>query len=113
MRSRVNLPAMCVRALSESMDIRTMTSVIREIIPNYDIHERTGFPPSIAIPSQDVARQIVNDVAKENRLLQLIASLIDLHELGLMGRRYPIPHIRLIVQEVLENGYLFDQEYRM
>lgn len=113
MRSRVNLPAMCARALSESMDIRTMTAVVREIIPNYDIHERTGFPPSIAIPSQDVARQIVSDVIQESRLLQLISSLIDMHELGRMGRRYPIPNIRAIVQEVLENGYLFDQENRM
>lgn len=113
MRSRVNLPALCARALSESMDVPTMSSVVREIIPNYDIHERTGFPPSMAIPGQDVARQIVSDVVKETRLLQLIGSLIDIHELGLMGRRYPIPHIRTIVQEVMENGYLFDQEHRM
>ncbi len=113
MRSRVNLPALCVRALSEAMDTRTMTSMVRDIIPNYDIHDRTGFPPSIAIPNRDVARQIVNDVVKENRLLQLIGSLIDIHELGLMGRRYPIPQIRTIVQEVMENGYLFDQEHRM
>lgn len=113
MRSRVNLPALCARALSESMDLRTMTSVVRDIIPNYDIHERTGFPSSIAIPSRDVARQIVNDVMQERRLLQLIGSLIDIHELGVMGRRNPIPHIQLIVQEVMENGYLFDQKNRM
>jgi class 3 adenylate cyclase len=90
-----------------------MTSVVRDIIPNYDIHERTGFPSSIAIPSRDVARQIVNDVMQERRLLQLIGSLIDIHELGVMGRRNPIPHIQLIVQEVMENGYLFDQKNRM
>lgn len=113
MRGRINLPALCVRALAESMDIRTMTTVVREIIPNYDIYERSGFPPSIAIPNQDVARQIVSDVIHENRFLQLIGNLIDVHELGLMGRRYPIPYIRTIVQEVIENGYLFDQENRM
>lgn len=113
MRSRVNLPAMCARALSESMDTGTMTAVVRDIIPNYDIHERTGFPPSIAIPGQDVARQIVSDVLRENRLLQLISSLIDVHELGRMGRRYPIQNLRTIVQEVLEKGFLYDQESRM
>lgn len=113
MRSRVNLPALCARALFESMDIRTMTAVVRDIIPSYDVHERTGFPPSIAIPSQEVARQIVTDVVQENRLLDLIGSLIDIHEGGIMGRQYPIPHIRTIVQEVIEKGYLFDQENRM
>jgi len=90
-----------------------MTAVVREIIPSYDIHERTGFPPSLAIPGVEVARQIVTDVIQENRLLQLIGSLIDIHEVGIMGRPYPIPHIRTIVQGVIEKGYLFDQENRM
>ena len=113
MRSRVNLPEICVRALSESMDIRTMTAVVQEIIPNYDIYERTGFPSSMAIPNRDVARQIVSDLIHENLFLQFVSTLIDVHDAGLMGRRYPIPYIRTIVQEVIEKGYLFDQESRM
>ena len=54
-------------ALSESMDLTTMTKLAREFISDYDLYERTGFPESFSIPRQDAAKQIVRDI-KSNKL---------------------------------------------
>lgn len=108
MRVSTPLRNYCVRALSESMDIRTMLHMIREIFPSYDIHQRTGFPESIAIPSLDVATQIVSDVIELDKFLNFVSLLIHVQDNGLMGRRYDISYIREIIKSTYDMGFIFD-----
>jgi class 3 adenylate cyclase len=103
----------CIRALSESMDIRTMTHLIRNIFQSYDIHERTGFPKSIAIPNIDVARQIVTDVIKSQKFLHFVRLLIGAQDDGIMGRRYKISFLREIIKATYDLGYIFDSSNMM
>ena len=72
-----SLKKFCVKALSESMDSRTMNHLIRNLIPDYDIYKRTGYPSSIAIPSLDIAQQIVSDVVQSGKFLSFVQALVD------------------------------------
>lgn len=112
-RGRVNLPAMCERALVEAMDPHTMTKIANELIQNYDIYERTGFPQSMSIPGRDVAHRIVEDVVRAGKLLELIAALVEVQENGMRGRAYTIPNLRMIIQEVSEKGFVYDPENKI
>ena len=103
----------CVRSLSESMDVRTMTHMIRELFPGYDIYARTGFPESIAIPNLDVAKQIIDDVIAADLFPTFTAMLIQAQEEGLMGRKYNISYLRDIVKGTFEQGFIFDQVNRL
>lgn len=86
-----------------------MTHMIRDIFPNYDIHRRTGFPESLSIPNQDVAAQIVRDVADAGRFPDFVSLLIRVQEEGYMGRKYPVAYLRQVVQGTYDLGFLYDQ----
>jgi hypothetical protein len=104
---------LCIRALTESMDIRTMNHLITNLIPNYDIYKQTGFPESIAIPNIDVARQITDDVIKTGRFLPFVRALVDAQDTGIMGRKYSISFLREILKGTYELGFVFDNANRM
>ena len=101
------------RALAESMDIRTMTHLVRRMIPNYDIYERTGFPSNIAVPNKNAAQQIVSDLKQSELLLPFINLLIEIGDTGFMGRRYKVPHLREIVAEISKAGFVYDSQFKM
>jgi class 3 adenylate cyclase len=101
------------RALAESMDVRTMTHLVRRLIPNYDIHERTGFPPTIPIPNKNAAHQIVMDVKGKELLLPFINLLISIGDTGFIGRKYRVSHLREIITEICKTGFLYDREFGM
>ncbi len=102
----------CIRALTESMEPRVMTHMIREIFPGYDIHARTGFPESLSIPNKEVAGQIVVDVIDAERFPTFVALLIRAHEEGFMGRKYPISYLREIIKGTFELGFIYDSVNR-
>lgn len=87
--------------------------MIKDILPDYDIHARTGFPESLAVPNVEVARQIVQDVIEANRFLSFVALLIKAQEEGLMGRKYTIAYIRDIVRGTYELGFVYDKVNRL
>jgi len=101
------------RALAESMDIRTMTHLVRKMLPNYDIYKRTGFPSNIAIPNKNAAQQIVSDLKQSALLLPFINLLIEIGDTGFMGRRYKVPHLREIVAEISKAGFVYDSEFKL
>ncbi len=102
------LQSTCVRALSESMETRTMVHIIKDILPDYDIHKRTGISESLAIPNVQVAKQIVKDVVEANRFLSFVSLLIRVQEEGHMGRKYNIAYLREIVKGTYELGFIYD-----
>lgn len=110
MRSLSSLATLCVKALAESVDSRTMVHVARDLMPEYDVHASTGYPESMVIPTREIAERIVADIMEEDRLLDLIGALIALQEVGRMGHTFSIPKLRPIVQELFDQGFIYDSE---
>jgi len=111
MRLKARLRTLAIRALAESMDVKTMVHLARRMFgASYDLHDRTGFPTSVAIPNRTAASQIVSDVADENLFLDFVARLMSLERLGMAGRKYKIPRLNSIVAEILDTGYHYDSE---
>ncbi len=90
-----------------------MNHLIKEIIADYDIYKRTGYPESMAIPNIDVARQITNDVIQSGRFLSFVRALVDAQDKGIMGRQYPISFLREILKGTYELGFVFDNANKM
>jgi len=66
MRSPSSLATLCVQALAESVDPRTMVHVAKDLMPNYDVHASTGYPESMVIPTREIAERIVADIMAED-----------------------------------------------
>ena len=109
MQIRSALSNLTIRALSESLDVRTMVKLIDPLFPNYNVYQRTGLPETIPIQKQDAAKQIVRDVISANLYLEFINRLILYHTDGYMGKRYPINHLKQIIKEIQEFGLIYDQ----
>lgn len=112
MRVSSRLIGLAVRALAESMDVHTMTQLARRLLHNYDLFARTGFPRNISIPNKDAARQIVDDVRKEELYLELILHLIKIRESGFRGKKYRIPYLRDILIEINNAGLVYDKDQK-
>ncbi len=110
MKIQTRLATLFVSALSQSMPVDLMQKVAREVIPNYDIYERSGFPRSIPIPRVDAARQILNDMVGENLFLKLVECLLDIQQHGRMGREVKIPLLARIIAEIEDQGYIYSQQ---
>ena len=108
MKVKPSLLNLTIRALSESIGVHITEKVARELIPGYDLYQRTGFPENIPIPKIDAAKQIVNDMNKLEIVLHLINLLIKIQFEGLMGRRYQISHLKEIIKELTEYGLIYD-----
>lgn len=108
MKVKPSLMNLTVKALSDSLGVHIMEKVAQELISDYDIYKQTGFPENIPIPKIDAAKQIVNDMNKLEIVLHLINLLIKIQFEGLMGRKYQISHLREIIKELTEYGFIYD-----
>ncbi len=113
MRISTRLQRLLTDALSHSMPVHTMIRLARKIIHNYDIYERSGFPPNIPIPTIDAARQITQDVIEEDLVVKFVEILMDIYENGLMGRNISIRFLPQIIKELEYLGLIYDDEYKM
>jgi len=110
---KTHLKNTTVKALCESMTVRTMIQLVRECIQDYNLHEQTGFPQSISIPSADAAKQIVEDICKLKLFPQFVQLLIQAQNIGFKGRKYPIAYLSYIIHGIQTHGYVFDSENHM
>jgi hypothetical protein len=113
MTIKTHLRNTAVKALCESMTVRTMIQLARECIHNYDLHQRTGLPESISIPTADAAKQIVDDICRLELFTQFVQLLIQAQNKGFQGRKYPIAYLSYIIHGLQTHGYLFDSENNM
>jgi class 3 adenylate cyclase len=113
MMSHAALESLVVRSLSHSLPVDLMIKIAKKIIPDYDIHERSGFPPSISIPRVDAARQIFGDIQRAGSLLKLAETLIDMHYNGHMGRPVRVQFLDRIIAEVEAQGYRYSTADRV
>ena len=110
MRVPARLSTLFVSALSQSMSVDLMEKVVRTVIPDYDIHERSGLPSYIPMTRADAARHILKDIMREGYFLKLIEALIEVTSHGNMGRDVRIPFLSRIVSEVEDLGYSYSRE---
>jgi class 3 adenylate cyclase len=108
MKVKPSLMSLTVRALAESMGVHIMEKIARGLIPNYNLHKRTGFPESIPIPNIDASKQIVKDMNNLEIFPHFINLLIKIQFEGYMGRRYQIAHLREIIEGLTEYGFIYD-----
>lgn len=102
------LIALTVKALTQSMTTKVMVSLVRQLIPNYDLFERTGIRRSVAIPNVTAAKQIVRDIVEKESFLDFVLLLIKTKDSGYMGRRYAIPYLRPLINGVIDLGFIYD-----
>jgi class 3 adenylate cyclase len=98
------------RALAESIEVTMMETLANELFDNYDLHQRTGYPPAVPIPNRDAAKQIASDVAKAGVFHHFINLLILIHTIGWKGRKYPVSYLKQIIKEIHEVGFIYDHE---
>jgi hypothetical protein len=111
MKVNSKLQTMIIDSLSYSMPVHTMVKVVRRIIPNYDLHKRTGFPESIPIPGIDAAKQITSDIISNGLFMSFVETLVDIYNNGLMGRKINIHFLSQIMDEIEEAGFYYNTEY--
>lgn len=87
-----------------------MVKVARRLDRSYDIHARTDTPKSLSVPNKDAARRIVEDMAAAHQLVPFVEQLLEIHRTGFVGRKYRIPRVNDIIEELRSDGYLYDAE---
>ena len=111
MKRNLRLGRYIVDALSQSMTVHLMERLVRRIIPDYDLHRRSGFPENIPIPQVDAAEQVYMDMVSEKLLTRLIEVLIDVNQNGHMGRPLSIRLLPQILNELEEVGLSYNEKY--
>jgi class 3 adenylate cyclase len=110
-KRNIRFERLIVDALAESMTVHLMERLVRRVIPDYDLHQRSGFPENIPIPKADAAQQVYMDMTSENTLTPLIEVLIDVDRNGYMGRPVSVRLLPQILDELEEIGLYFDERY--
>ena len=113
LRANPRIQQLLVKALNESMSTDLMVRLARRIVPDYDIHDRTGFQRTMPIPSLDVAGQIARDLGAGIPLLRFVETLIEIDGSGVMGSRIKVRQLEALIQEVETLGYAYDEATRL
>jgi hypothetical protein len=100
-----------VQALAQSMTVDLMEQLAIRVLPDYDLHRRSGFPPNIPIPQRDAALQVVSDIVRHGQLRRFAEVLIDVDRNGVMGRTVSIHPLSKIILEIEKLGFVFKEEY--
>lgn len=111
-----HLRKLSINSLTEALDIKTMLNVANLMMNGYDsdyVYNRTGFPRNMPMPPREVARQIVEDINSLDLYLDFVTVLIRMQEEGLKGRHYRIPYLRELLNDILEQGYIYERSRKM
>jgi len=101
---------MLKKSLYESLNADMLERMAQDVIPDYDLRSRTGFPPNIPMQGQTAALRIVDDIVAEDRFLHFVERLARLDREGFMGRSYRIAGLRELCKGIAAEGYLWDAE---
>ncbi len=113
MRISARLESLVIKSLSQSMTVYLMERLAQRILPNYDLHRRSGFPDNIPLPQITAAKQITSDMKRSNAFLRFVEVLIDVDKNGIMGRRISIRFLSQIINEVEQLNYKYNAEIGM
>jgi hypothetical protein len=101
---------MLKKCLIESLNADMQERIAQDLIEDYDLRARTGFPPNIPMQGQTAAARIVDDVIAEGLFLHFVERLTKLDREGFMGRSYRIGGLRELFKQIGAEGFLWDQE---
>lgn len=90
-----------------------MIELVRELIPNYNLHQRFNVRESISIPQANAAKKIVSDICDLELFPSFVQLLIDAQEKGFKGRKYRIAYLSALIRGLELHGYIFDNENNM
>lgn len=111
-----HLRTLSINSLTEALDIKTMLNMANLLMTGYDsdyVYNRTGFPRNMPMPPREVARQIIEDINTLDLYLDFVTVLIHIQEEGLKGRIYRIPYLRELLNDILEQGYIYESSRKM
>lgn len=111
-----HIKTLSINGLTEALDIKTMLYLSNLLMTGYDteyIYNRTGFPRNMPMPPREVARQIVEDINSLDLYLDFVTILIHIQEEGLKGRFYRIPYLRELLNDILEQGFVYEKSRKM
>lgn len=106
------LKRLLTEALSQAFTAEKLQLFGREIIQNLDLYELTGFPPNCSIPRKDAANELVEYLFEINKITQLIQLIIQTAKIGFKSENYEFPNLRLIMNEIKESGYEYNQNLK-
>ncbi len=104
------LSQMLKKSLYESLNADMLQRIAMDVIADYDLRARTGFPPNIPLQGQTAASRLVDDIIEEDLVLHFVERLALLDQEGFMGRSYRIGGLREIFKAIGAEGYLWDAE---
>lgn len=107
---RSALSQMLKKCLVESLDADMQERTTQDVIADYDLRKRTGFPPNIPMQGQTAASRIVDDVVEDGLFLHFVERLARLDREGFMGRSYRIAGLRELFKCIGAEGYLWDAD---
>lgn len=98
------------KSLYESLSAEMLERMAQDVIADYDLRKRSGFPPNIPMQGQTAASRIVDDIVADDLFLHFIERLVRLDREGFMGRSYRIAGLREIFKCIGAEGYVWDVE---
>jgi len=110
MKVRNSLSQMLKRSLNESLNPDMLERMAQDVIPDYDLRARAGYPPNIPMQGQTAASRIVDDIVEGDFFLHFVERLTRLDREGFMGRSYRIAGLRELFKSIGAEGYLWDSE---
>ncbi len=110
MKVKGALSQMLKKSLNESLTPDMMERVAQDVIPDYDLRRRSGFPANIPMQGLTAASRIVDDVVAEDYILHFIERLVLLDKEGFMGRSYRIAGLREIFKFIAAEAYIWDAD---
>jgi class 3 adenylate cyclase len=113
MQIKTHLKNTAVKALCESMEVKTMVQLVNEILPRYDLRRRLDVRESVAVPTANAARQIVDDICRAGLFPQFVLVLARAQDRGLGGRKYRIAYLPFLVHGLATEGFVYDRENDM
>jgi class 3 adenylate cyclase len=113
MTIKTHLKNTAVKALCQSMDVKTMGQMLNEILPHYDLRKRLDLRESVAIPAANAARQIIDDVCRAGIFPQFVLVLVRAQNRGLHGRKYRIAYLNFLIHGLQSEGFIYDRENDM
>jgi hypothetical protein len=113
MKATARLRGLVVKSLYGSLAADRMERVAATVLPNYNLHVRTGIPDSIPIQQIEAAERIVADMIEEDVLIPFIEALVDVERSGFMGHSIAMPLLSQILREVESMGLVFQRDERI
>jgi hypothetical protein len=110
MKVRWSLSQLLKKTLNNSLAPDMFERIAKDVIPDYNLRQSTGFPPNIPMQGQIAASRIVDDLVDKDLFLHFIERLELLDREGFMGRSYRIAGLRELFKSIEAEGYLWDAD---